>query len=328
MAGGARVMSVEALDRFRSAVSKFGEAASAALAECDSEAERAMQWLTHEQLAHWQREVRKRQERVAQAKSAVYRKELTALPERARAFEERDALDAAKRGLEEAERKVEAVKKWARVLDREFALYRGASQTMQDVVAREMPGAMSRLGKMIEHLQAYAMVSKGTGGTAAASTESGGQGVQASDHARLRRRTPSDEARMRAVKSGEAGVVGRIALVIDAIEGGLLARLGLGGEAIQPGLLAVVSAGSLDGRDVYFERRCPACPEDSGWFVGSMVADSEAGVYETITLGDLVRLVPRSSEVLELPEGWVCVVVSGGVAAVLDVHNRDLLAGR
>ena len=69
MAKGARVSSIDVIRRFRATLCTFIEEASMALGEAQAEVQRTLWWLQHDQVRHWQRQIRRRSEKVAQAKS-------------------------------------------------------------------------------------------------------------------------------------------------------------------------------------------------------------------------------------------------------------------
>jgi hypothetical protein len=166
MEGAARITSIDALKEFRVALIKFKAEATAALIETESDIQRTLLWLRHDQTAHWQREVRKRQELLARAKSDLYRKQVAQDPEVRASVDQKKAVERAKRDLAHAEEKAQSVRRWIGVLDKELVLYRGECQGLSGMLDGEIPVVLKRLDGMIDSLQAYLLVA-GTGGTAA-----------------------------------------------------------------------------------------------------------------------------------------------------------------
>lgn len=180
MEGAARITSIDALKEFRAALIKFKAEATAALIETESEIQRTLLWLRHDQSAYWQREVRKRQELLARARSDLYRKQVAQDPEIRASVDQKKAVERAKRDLAHAEEKVQTVRRWIAILDKELVLYRGECQGLSSMLEGDIPGVIKRLDGMIDSLQAYLMVSS-TGGTAAERTaeeEKSGDGAQ------------------------------------------------------------------------------------------------------------------------------------------------------
>ncbi|HEV2947934.1 MAG TPA: hypothetical protein VGX70_11185, partial [Gemmataceae bacterium] len=113
MASSARVTSVQAIADFRAALLTFCQEAKEVLASIDMENRRMTDWVERDRLSYWQREIRNRQENVAQAKADLFRKQITRISGQNPDFiEERDALRLATYRLEEAEGKVQLCRKW------------------------------------------------------------------------------------------------------------------------------------------------------------------------------------------------------------------------
>jgi hypothetical protein len=164
MEGAARVTSLDALKDAKVAFIKFKAEATAALIETESELQRTLMWLRHDQAAHWARQVRVRQELLTRARSDLYRKQVAQDGEVRIGVDQKKAVERAKRDLAHAEEKAEAVRRWIRVLDKELVLYKGECQGLSGMLEGTIPQGLKRLEGMIESLEAYLMVS-GTGGT-------------------------------------------------------------------------------------------------------------------------------------------------------------------
>lgn len=169
----AKVTNVETLRDFKRAIDRFAQEVNGALGEVDMTAQRALSWLSHEQLPHWQREIRIRQEKIAGARAALLRKQLSSSLDDPTCIEERKALDKAKQALVTAEDKVKLVKKWLIMVDKEWTLYKGASQGLSDVAQRDMPLASIRLTSAVKRIEEYHQIATGP---AKRIGESGGAG--------------------------------------------------------------------------------------------------------------------------------------------------------
>lgn len=158
MSESAHVTNVDALRDFKRSAERFIAEITGALAEVDSSAQRTLSWLSHEQLPWWQQQVRARQQKIAQARSDLLRKQLSSMQDDPSCVDERKALERAKESLATAEEKVREVKKWLVHVDREYTLYRGAVSALSDVAQRDMVQACLRLVGMIRRLEEYAQI--------------------------------------------------------------------------------------------------------------------------------------------------------------------------
>lgn len=155
MAEFARVTSIDALRQFKAALGEFAEQAGLALSEAQSDVQRTIAWLSNDRLAHWQRELKKRQEKLALAKSELFRKQVESNDTRTSAVIERKNVDKAARLVEEAEEKLKHVKKWRLLLERELMLFRAQCAQVAGAVAGDIPITIGRMDKMIRSLEAY-----------------------------------------------------------------------------------------------------------------------------------------------------------------------------
>lgn len=167
MEGTARISSVEALSEFRVALIKFKSEAAAALLGTESELQRTIMWLRHDQSAYWQRQIRHRQELLTRAKSDMFRKQVAQDAEIRVSVDQKKAVEKAKRDLEHAEEKVRTVRRWIALLDKEHVLYRGECQGLSGMLEADIPAILKRLDGMIGSIEAYMTVT-GSGGDAAA----------------------------------------------------------------------------------------------------------------------------------------------------------------
>jgi len=157
MAEYARVGSIDALRALRSGVLRFIEAAEQATFEVESEIQRTLEWLRRDQAAHWRGQVRRRTEDVRRARLALNRKKsLPAIGTRPPStVEEEDALNLARRRLEEAEQKIQAVKVWAQRIEKKRTAYRGSLGPFLALTDGELPRAVRELDQMVASLDAY-----------------------------------------------------------------------------------------------------------------------------------------------------------------------------
>jgi hypothetical protein len=156
--GSARLQSLDTLKDVKAAVMEFAEAVNRTLTGVDADVGRVGQWLNQDRPAHWKARVRRCEDEVAKAQADIMRKKLIAAPEPASVVEEQKALDAAKRRLAHAQRKLDNVRKWAPVWDREAMLYKTACRGLTEAVHRDMPAAAARLDHLMASLEEYMRV--------------------------------------------------------------------------------------------------------------------------------------------------------------------------
>jgi hypothetical protein len=161
----ARVDSIDTLKVFRVALIKFGEEANAALASAESEMQRMVGWLERDQQSFWQMQLRKRQEGLSRAQEALRMKKL--FPDSSGRFptpiEEEKAVRKWKGAVEEAEQKLAACKRYARILQKAIMDYKGGVQRFGTWVEAEVPNAVARLDRMVGKLEAYVALSAAAG---------------------------------------------------------------------------------------------------------------------------------------------------------------------
>lgn len=332
----ARVTSIEVLREARAALQVFETNTRAALSEVDADVQRTTDWLRMHQLPHWQKQIRVRSEALAQARSDLLRKQLSSMQDGPSCIDEQRAVARAKQRLESAQQRLQVVRKWITVWEREATLYKGQTQALSDTLARDIPAAMLRLDRMGQALAGYVAIAPARV-DAATGRVSGGDDAgppppepeaPSVRFARLRRRTPGPEQRARLLVEAPAMVFTEgPPLLPEAVEP--FSRLGLAGPALPPEALVLVEQGALRQGETYFERTAPfagpaaGSPPDSGWFIGlsgggPMVADANA-----IRIGELLARRPDLAPVLACRQGCLVATVAGGVEAALDEHDAD-----
>ena len=167
----ANVQSIEVIREFRGKLIDFIELGQRAMDEAEFDIQRTLSWLQHQQLMHWKHEVKRRGRAVEQCKSELFRAQVSAQQSGGSAQEEAKALRRAEERVAEAEHKVETVKKWARVLDREMTLYKGQCGQLHAALAGEIPKAAGLLDAMADNLDAYVRLTPPDQGPVAHATD-------------------------------------------------------------------------------------------------------------------------------------------------------------
>ncbi len=336
----ARVDSFGALQDFKAALCTFAEVVRLALDEAEGEIRRTIIWLKQDQHSYWKGQVRKRTELVARAKAALQQKRMqgTALGGRPSDVEERKALAAAVRQLEEAEQKLANVRRWMRQLEIETFNFKGTVQGLEHAVEAGVPRSTGRLDAMIRALDSYAALAPPSmaepGGLSQPDeAEPSAERVaaeapeaevpdesSAGGCASLRARTPPRGVRDGAPVAGpDSGWLRRPELRQADREA--LARLAAGEVSVGSRDKIVIAVGACEHPRLYFD-----CLESVGTagcvgYVG--FADSRAAEsYQAVEVADLLGMRPDWTELLRLPPGWLAVLDGQGVEAVFDAHGR------
>jgi len=156
MARGAKVRSIDAVGTFSAALKNFEEEASGALTSLDMEVRRALEWIHQDRKEYWKQQVRRRQDKVGEARGDLERRmTYRATDEQPSCHEEKVALEKAKRRLRVAEEKVQIVRHWARVLDHEVHEFRGSINQLAHWLQIDYPQSVAALERMMTALSAY-----------------------------------------------------------------------------------------------------------------------------------------------------------------------------
>src|SRR4029078_11305791 len=115
----ANVTSIDAPRQFRASLVRFMAEVEAALVTLDLEAHRPLEWVEADRPRYWRQEERKASEAVGEARVALERCQVRLGGEDARyCYEERKALEKAKRRLQLSEEKVQLLRRWRNELQK------------------------------------------------------------------------------------------------------------------------------------------------------------------------------------------------------------------
>ena len=154
MAEQAKITSLDALESFRANLIVFMTTAHRCVDEAGDEVRRTRQWLQGEQRMHWEGEARRRKRVLDQAEADLYSARLSGLKDRTIVQEE--AVRKSKRGMEEAEDKLRAVKKWNRDFDNATDSLVKRLEGMRYYLDHDMPKALAYLVQAQRTLESYA----------------------------------------------------------------------------------------------------------------------------------------------------------------------------
>jgi hypothetical protein len=184
MANQVKVEDLEVFRGFRVALLKFGQAAAQTLSGADSQISRTHSWLEGEQATYWHGQLRKRMEAVTAAREALRQKTLfrDASGRIPSAAQEEKTLAKCLAAVEQAEHKIEAVRKWLPKLEKETELYRAGVMRLGGDVTDTVPRAVELLDRLAARLEEYVQIAAPAARlpeSAAASSESLARGGDA-----------------------------------------------------------------------------------------------------------------------------------------------------
>lgn len=156
MSRSAKVQSIDVPEHLAMAIRAFAQEASVALDDLRMDLHRAMQWVQYDQKEYWNQELRRSEEAVAEAKLNLERKRMFRFGDQEPScHEEKKALEAAKRRVQRAREKLEAVKRWSRLLERESHECRSGIAHLADWLQADVPRALAMLKRLSLALESY-----------------------------------------------------------------------------------------------------------------------------------------------------------------------------
>lgn len=155
MSQGARVTSIEAIQRFKDALSEFAVDGQEALSGVDLQLRRAMDWLK-EKGRYWQKEIRERQEAVVRAKIELEQRKHENRDGRGRGTSEPEKnYRRAQERLKEAELKLAHCKRWLPLFEHALREYQGPSRQLAGALETDLKQAVALLDQKLLALEAY-----------------------------------------------------------------------------------------------------------------------------------------------------------------------------
>lgn len=152
----ANITSIDAVRALKLALMQFSTDVLTALDSLEAEARRPVEWIEHDRSQYWPREVRKRSDMLSEARLALQRCELTIDGTEAKyCYDERKALERAKRRLATAEEKVQAVRRWRNVLRKEFEEFQVQVEKLRHYATSDLAQAVVAAERMAEAVDRY-----------------------------------------------------------------------------------------------------------------------------------------------------------------------------
>jgi len=159
MSSQASVQSIDALKEFRVVLALYGDDTVGALGAVEAEIRRTFRWLQEERPAYWQDQIKRRGEKLQQAKAEVFKKKLQQKRDYKPAMSEQiENLRKAEASLEDAQKRLTMVRKWQPAFKQAALEYHGSMQRLKSLASNDIPSAVNLLTKIIDSLEAYLQV--------------------------------------------------------------------------------------------------------------------------------------------------------------------------
>ena len=164
MSSQASVHSIDALKDLRVALALYGEDTLGALGAVEAEVRRTLRWLQEERPVYWQDQIKRRREQVSTARAEVFKKNLQKRADyNPPMSEQKENLRKAEASLQDAEKRLAAVRKWQPLFKQAVLEYHASIQRLKDLAAADVPRAVNLLTRMIDALEAYLRVAPPSG---------------------------------------------------------------------------------------------------------------------------------------------------------------------
>jgi inhibitor of KinA sporulation pathway (predicted exonuclease) len=155
----AKVTSTDAIEQFRSALIIFLTKARPTLEEIVAEVTRTKQWLQHDQLNYWEKQMKIRRRDLETAQAELFSARLSTIQKASAA--QQMAVQRAHRAIREAEEKLRVLKKWTRELENRSDPMVKEIEQLHGFLTTDMGRAVAYLTEIVKSLQAYSELSGG-----------------------------------------------------------------------------------------------------------------------------------------------------------------------
>lgn len=162
----ADVNSIDSLRRFRIALQQYGETVQDVVATLQCELQRAVDWFEQDRMSYWPAETRKASDKLVEALNQLEMKQLAVdRSDSPSCYDEKKAVERAKRRLRYAEEKVERTRYWLRVVKHEVDEFKGLLAKLGHLSESDLPRAVAALERMTHALDRYAKSTTGSAQT-------------------------------------------------------------------------------------------------------------------------------------------------------------------
>lgn len=153
----AKVTSLEALEAFRSRLIVYREKAGRVLDEVAEDVLRTRVWLQGDRVTFWQGQIRRRQKELEMRQQELFSAQLSGM--RDASFVQQQAVQKARRSINEAEEKLHVVKQWNRQYDQRVEPLGKQVEKLRHNLVHDLGLAIAYLNEVIKTLAEYSEIS-------------------------------------------------------------------------------------------------------------------------------------------------------------------------
>ena len=163
----ARVTSIESIHHFRIELRRYEERVRDTLEQLLRESRRALEWVEGDRVSYWPNEMRKAENGLASARSALERAKLSKLSNETKdCYDEQKLLEQNQTRLRLSEEKIKIVRRWRHLMRQHADDLEAKLARLTRYLESDLPKAMAALDRMTRALEKYAQVRKTTEGSA------------------------------------------------------------------------------------------------------------------------------------------------------------------
>jgi hypothetical protein len=155
----AKVTSLEAIEAFRSRLIIYREKAGRVLDEVAEEVLRTRVWLQSERITHWEGQIRRKQKELEMRQQELFSAELSGM--RDASFVQQQAVQKARRAVQESEDKLRLVKTWNRQYDQRVEPLGKQVEKLRHNLTHDLAQGVAYLDQVIKTLAEYNEISVG-----------------------------------------------------------------------------------------------------------------------------------------------------------------------
>jgi len=155
----AKVTSLEAIEAFRSRLIIYRDKAGRVLDEVAEEVLRTRVWLQSDRVTYWEGQIRRRQKEVEMRQQELFSAQISGM--RDASFVQQQAVQKARRAMQQAEDKLRLVKQWTRQYDQRVEPVGKQVEKLRHNVSHDLGEAVAYLSEVIKILADYSEISAG-----------------------------------------------------------------------------------------------------------------------------------------------------------------------
>ncbi len=161
MSDSANVQSIQAIRDFEGALVQFHDVASRSASAMDQQARRMLQWLELDRPNFWKRQVELGHQNLAEARTRLTQCTMRRTGDfRPSCYDEKKALDKAKRDLEYARQQIQVVKQWAIKAKHEVEEFTGRKAQLTRMLEGDVPRMCALLQRIVQKLEQYTTITR------------------------------------------------------------------------------------------------------------------------------------------------------------------------